>query len=230
MEIQPWRWGLHAVAHMEICKHTSAHSINPPAVHGPPAKRALCLLIIYTAHIIPLPISLQWIRHSIFKMQKAKQQKHTHTHAHFVAAPSLTPSSWLWRENGGPLRSEWLRLRYPVKAVVLVTERFIETYIFTQDCVHKLTCTQDMFPCAFGSSRRAKTGCSRILPLCQSYWCKKAKFQEPGCFSVLPRIPPLVHLGCWLPRRRDLTEWEKEREREEKRLDCTLTMLYRFDD
>lgn len=67
-----------------------------------------------------------------FKMQKAKQQKHTH----FVAAASLTPSSWLWRENGGPLRSEWLRLHYPVKAVVLVTERFIEThFFFTQACI-----------------------------------------------------------------------------------------------
>lgn len=59
MEIQLRRCGPHVLAHMEICKHTPLHSINPPAVPGPPAKRAVCLLIIYTAHIILLPISLQ---------------------------------------------------------------------------------------------------------------------------------------------------------------------------
>lgn len=38
-----------------------------------------------------------------------------------------------------PLRSEWLRLHYPVKAAVLETERFIETHIYTQTCVRKHT-------------------------------------------------------------------------------------------
>lgn len=113
-------------AHMKKCKHAATHSINLAAVHVPPSLNEFCVCSSFTQLALTLPISHQSIHHSIFKIQTAKEQKHTL----FAAAPRLTLHSWCWQENGGPLRSEWLRLHYPLKAVVQATQRFIETHFF----------------------------------------------------------------------------------------------------
>ena len=73
-----------ACVHGHTRRYTNTHphtQLTPQRCMGPPAKRALCVLVINTAPIILPPISLQWIRHCILEFRK-RSNRHTHTHTH----------------------------------------------------------------------------------------------------------------------------------------------------
>lgn len=194
MEIQTWRWGVHAQAHMEICKHASTHSINPSAVHGAPTKRAHCLFIIYTARIIVLPISLQWIRDSILKCRK-RSNRNTHR---LSLHQAWNPTLWLWWENGGA--SEWLRLHYPVRAVVLVC-----FHTLSGDTVHFWGRTK---------TRPLEWNPSNVLKLLMYKEHPPRTRASSSSYSFSSSCSSL------LPHRGDLTACANERQREKKRLNC----------
>lgn len=146
-----WKFSYEDVGCM--CLHTWRYANTHPYTQLTPQQcpgLPLNELSVYSSFTqLTLSFSQFPFNESVILFLKCRKRSNRNTHryrerererdTHFTAAPSVTPSSWLWRENGGPLRSEWLRLHYPVKALVLLTKSFTESHIFM--CVS--SCTQN---------------------------------------------------------------------------------------